>query len=130
MQLNVCIFGVSGYTGANLLYYLLKHPNVNVVGVFGDSSNGRNLKELFPHYHNVPDINVSNYKSFNFDNVDLIFSCLPHGSFQKSIISNINTSIPIIDLSGDFRLEIKSEYEKFYKCKHTNFLQKKKFVTD
>ena len=36
MQLNVCIFGVSGYTGANLLYYLLKHPNINVVGAFGD----------------------------------------------------------------------------------------------
>ena len=128
MQLNVCIFGVSGYTGANLLYYLLKHPNVNVVGVFGDSSSGRSLRELFPHYHNVPDINISNYKSFNFDNVNLIFSCLPHGSFQKSIISNINTSIPIIDLSGDFRLKDFEEYRNFYGEEHIAQIYSKSFV--
>jgi len=128
MQLNVCIFGVSGYTGANLLYYLLKHPNVNVVGVFGNSSIGRNLNELFPNYHNVPNIDISDYKSFDFDNVNLIFSCLPHGSFQKNIINNINTSISIIDLSGDFRLKDLEEYKSFYGEAHIAQSYAKNFV--
>ncbi|MFL2661096.1 MAG: hypothetical protein ACJ0G4_04030 [Alphaproteobacteria bacterium] len=41
MSINVCIFGVSGYTGSKLLYYLDKHPNVNVAGALGDSSAGK-----------------------------------------------------------------------------------------
>ena len=38
MSLNVCIFGVSGYTGSKLLYYLNKHKKITVVGVFGNSN--------------------------------------------------------------------------------------------
>ena len=37
-------------------------------------------------------------------------------------------NIPIIDLSGDFRLEDKTIYEDFYNIKHKNFNLKKKFV--
>ena len=37
-------------------------------------------------------------------------------------------NIPIIDLSGDFRLEDKMIYEDFYNIKHKNFNLKKKFV--
>ena len=121
MQLNVCIFGVSGYTGATLLYYLLRHSNVKIVGVFGDKSSGRKLKDLFPSFNNVPDIEVSNYKKFDFKDVNLIFSCLPHSSFQKNVINNIDVSIPIIDLSGDFRLKclgfcIKSTSVRPFQC--------------
>ena len=56
-----------------------------------------------------------------FDKVDLIFSCLPAGLFQSKIIENLDPNIPIIDLSGDFRLENKRIYEKFYDISHKNF---------
>ena len=128
MSINVCIFGVSGYTGSTLLKLLNKHKNVNLVGVFGYTSVGKKIQDLFPNLLNLPDIKIGNYKNFDFGKTDLIFSCLPHGQFQKEVFANLNYKKSIIDLSGDFRLEIKSEYEKFYKCKHTNFLQKKKFV--
>ena len=128
MQLNVCIFGVSGYTGATLLYYLLRHSNVKIVGVFGDKSSGRKLKDLFPSFNNVPDIEVSNYKKFDFKDVNLIFSCLPHSSFQKNVINNIDVSIPIIDLSGDFRLKDKKEYKLFYDEEHVADKYFKDFV--
>ena len=35
MSINVCIFGVSGYTGSTLLKLLNKHRHVNLIGVFG-----------------------------------------------------------------------------------------------
>ena len=47
MSLNVCIFGVSGYTGSKLLYYLDKHRKVNIHGVFGNSTAGKKLGDLF-----------------------------------------------------------------------------------
>ena len=128
MSINVCIFGVSGYTGSTLLKLLNKHKNVTLVGVFGHTSVGKKIQDLFPNFLNLPDIEIVDYKNFDFKKIDLIFSCLPHGQFQKEVFANLNYENSIIDLSGDFRLDVKSEYEKFYKCKHNNFLQKKKFV--
>ena len=126
MSLNVCIFGVSGYTGSKLLEYLCKHKNVKILGVFGKKSKGIGLEKLFPNIDNLPKIKISDYREFKFDNVDLIFSCLPHGEFQNSVINNLDPKIAIIDLSGDFRLKSAKDYEKFYKIKHKspNFLKK------
>ena len=39
-------------------------------------------------------------------------------------------NIPIIDLSGDFRLEDKMIYEDFYNIKHKNFNLKKNLFMD
>ena len=126
MSINVCIFGVSGYTGSTLLKLLNKHKNVNLVGVFGYTSVGKKIQDLFPNLLNLPDIEIGNYKNFDFGKIDLIFSCLPHGQFQKEVFANLNYKESIIDLSGDFRLEMKSEYEKFYKCKHYKFVNNNK----
>ena len=114
MQINVCIFGVSGYTGAQLIQFLAKHKFVNITGIFGYETIGQKIRNLFPSITNLPDLTISNYSDFNFDNVDLIFSCLPHGKFQSSIINNIKGNNSIIDLSGDFRLDDLSLYEEFY----------------
>ena len=127
MSLNVCIFGVSGYTGSKLLYYLDKHRKVNIHGVFGNSTAGKKLGDLFKTLNNYNKIKISNYEDFNFSKTDLIFSCLPHGKLQKEIIKNLNPKISIIDLSGDFRLNSKSEYQKFYNLPHRSYSLKEKF---
>ena len=111
MSINICIFGVSGYTGATLLKLLDKHKNANLVGVFGNQTLGKRLRYLFPNLSNLPNIKISDFKKFNFDKVDLIFSCLPHGKFQKEILPKLAYENAIIDLSGDFRIDNKKEYE-------------------
>ena len=128
MSLNVCIFGVSGYTGSKLLYYLNKHKKITVVGVFGNSKIGESLSQMHPDIKNLPKLKITNYYDFDFSKVDLIFSCLPAGLFQSKIIENLDPNIPIIDLSGDFRLENKRTYEKFYEMSHKNFHLRDKFV--
>ena len=128
MSINVCIFGVSGYTGSTLLKLLNKHRHVNLIGVFGDKTLGKKIRALFPSLQNLPNITVTNYKKFNFKTTDLIFSCIPHGKFQKEIFPKLEYDNSIIDLSGDFRIDDKKEYEKYYKCKHKSFSYKKKFV--
>ncbi len=128
MSLNVCIFGVSGYTGSTLLYYLNKHKKITIVGVFGNSRIGENLNQLYPKIKNLPKLQITNYNNYDFSKVDLIFSCLPPGLFQSKIIENLDPNIPIIDLSGDFRLENKKTYEHYYKVSHRNFHLKDKFV--
>ena len=68
MSINVCIFGVSGYTGSTLLKLLNKHRHVNLIGVFGDKTLGKKIRALFPSLQNLPNITVTNYKKFNFKN--------------------------------------------------------------
>ena len=118
MPINVCIFGVSGYTGSKLLSYLIKHKHVNISAVFGHNSIGKNLTEVFPNISELSDLKITSFNDFKFENVDLIFSCLPHGKFQNNIISNLDLNIPIIDLSGDFRLNDYKQYKKWYGIKH------------
>ena len=48
MSVNVCIFGVSGYTGSTLLKLLDKHKSVNLVGAFGNKTLGKKIRILFP----------------------------------------------------------------------------------
>ena len=128
MSLNVCIFGVSGYTGAKLLFFLNKHPKVNVHGVFGNLNLGKKIKEINPNLNSISELTITDYQNFNFKETDLIFSCLPHGKFQQDIIRKLDLKIPIIDLSGDFRLESISQYERFYSTKHKSKNLKEKFI--
>ena len=107
MSVNVCIFGVSGYTGSTLLKFLDKHKSVNLVGAFGNKTLGKKIRILFPKLSHLPNIKISDFKKFNFDKVDLIFTCLPHGKFQKEIFPKLKYSNAIIDLSGDFRIDDK-----------------------
>ena len=129
MSLNVCIFGVSGYTGSKLLYYLDKHKHIQIHGVFGNSTAGIKLGDLFKNLNKSNKIKISKYEDFDFSETDLIFSCLPNGKLQKEIIKNLNPKISIIDLSGDFRLKSKSEYQKFYNMTHRSYSLKKKFLS-
>ena len=128
MQINVCIFGVSGYTGTQLIHFLANHKYVNIVGIFGFETIGKKIKDLFPNLKNLPNLTVSNYSDFNFDSIDLIFSCLPHGKFQSSIVNKLNKNTSIIDLSGDFRLDDLSLYEEFYGIKHKSKDINSKFI--
>ena len=128
MSLNVCIFGVSGYTGSKLLHFLDRHKNVNINGVFGESTLGQKLGQINKNLTKYSQLKIIDFNDFNFDNTDLIFSCLPHGKFQSEIVKVIDPKIPIIDLSGDFRLESVDEYEKFYECKHKTANLKKNYT--
>ena len=105
--------------------FLDKHKKVSLKGVFGHSTIGKKLGDIFQNLQHTSNVIITEYKDFNFDKIDLIFSCLPHGKLQKDIINNLDPKIPIIDLSGDFRLESKNEYEEFYDSSLTLMICKK-----
>ncbi|GIR26052.1 MAG: hypothetical protein CM15mP40_06600 [Alphaproteobacteria bacterium] len=112
-----------------LLYYLDKHKQIKIHGVFGNSTAGIKLGDLFKNLNKSDKIKISNYEDFDFSKTDLIFSCLPNGKLQKEIIKNLNPKISIIDLSGILELKSKLENTKnFYNIPHgVLFIEKKKF---
>jgi N-acetyl-gamma-glutamyl-phosphate reductase len=49
---------------------------------------------------------------------DCVFSCLPHATSAALLMPFIRKGIKVIDLSADFRIRDKNEYEKWYKVPH------------
>ena len=126
MKINVSIFGVSGYTGTQLLSILSCHKNVNITGVFGEKSLGKNLNDLFPNIVNLPKIKVTDYKKFDFKKCDLVFLCLPHSKSQF-LIDDLG-DCKIIDLSADFRINNPESYTLWYEKEHTRKSKLKNFI--
>ncbi|MBT4604075.1 N-acetyl-gamma-glutamyl-phosphate reductase [archaeon] len=116
--IKVSIVGASGYTGGELLRLLLMHPKVKVM----QATSERNAKKLIKTVHpNLRHLRPIKFTSIN-DLVacDLLFLCLPHKTTMEKISQLKQLAPKIIDLSGDFRLKTKEDYQKWYEHEHTN----------
>jgi N-acetyl-gamma-glutamyl-phosphate reductase len=116
-KLNVLIAGSTGYIGIQLIKLLVKHPNINIKYLCGDSSVGKSITfyEKSLKKFRLPKIIKFNKKLIN--QIDIIFTALPNGEAQI-ISKNLNNKTVLIDLAADFRLEKTSDYLKWYKSKH------------
>ena len=116
MKINVTIFGVSGYTGSQLLSILSNHKNVKIRSVFGSKSSGKSLKKLFPNFSNIPDLIIGDESEYDQEHSDITFLCLPNTKSQYLIKKYKFTKI--IDLSADFRIENIESYKNWYDLEH------------
>lgn len=116
-RIRVAILGASGYTGAELLRLLPQHPHVEIAALTGDSQAGHPIGEVFPHLAQAGLPDLISISEVNFDTVDLVFCCLPHGTTQE-IVANLPERLHIIDLSADFRLHDLEEYATWYGHAH------------
>ncbi len=120
MKKNISIIGASGYSGAELLGILLRHPNVNVTKVFAHSSAGKRVDELYPKFR-ATYIGKLPYEEYSIEKVlndDLIFIALPSGEAMNYVPALVDAGKKVIDLGGDFRLQDTSLYQKYYKHEH------------
>ena len=116
-KLNVLIVGSTGYIGIQLIKLLIKHNNVNIKYLCGNTSVGKNISfyDKSLKSKNLPIIKRFNKKYLN--EVDIIFTALPNGEAQD-ISKNLLKDNILIDLAADFRLNKSSEYKVWYKQKH------------
>ncbi len=116
-KIKTVILGAGGYTGAELLRFLLQHPNVEIIALTGDSQVGKNMAEVFPHLAecNLPPLVA--HEQVDFSAAELVFCCLPHGTTQE-IIAALPKHLKIIDLSADFRLRDINSYHEWYGHPH------------
>ena len=82
---SVSIIGGSGYTGAELIRLISKHPYFELSQVVANRNAGKKVKEIFPHLRHLKLPDFISFEQMNFDNVDLIFCALPHSTSQEII---------------------------------------------
>jgi N-acetyl-gamma-glutamyl-phosphate reductase len=116
-KLNILVAGSTGYIGVQLIRLLIKHSDVNIKYLCGNSSVGKSISkyDVSLRKKNLP--KIIRYKKSLLKNIDLVFTALPNGEAQD-ISNDLHKHNVLIDLAADFRLEKASDYFRWYKQKH------------
>jgi N-acetyl-gamma-glutamyl-phosphate reductase len=111
---KVAVLGASGYTGSDLLRFLLVHPYIEITHLTAEKHAGKMISDVFPHLKGFLDLELKPLKSKSIPkNIDIVFAALPHGTSAQVIKELFERDIKIIDLGADFRLSSKN-YKKWY----------------
>ncbi len=119
---KIGILGASGYTGAELVRLLLRHPHVELTLLTADRKAGQSMGEVFPQFapYNLPKLVTIDSVDWANADLDLLFCALPHATTQtvlKDVLAK-NATIKVVDLSADFRLIDPDAYAKWYGHEH------------
>ena len=105
-KIRIGILGASGYTGAELVRLLARHPNADIVVMTADSHAGEPYEQVYPHLGglDLPALVKVDEVEWAGIEIDLVFCGLPHGTTQE-IIDDIKhcQEIGITQLTYDFR---------------------------
>jgi N-acetyl-gamma-glutamyl-phosphate reductase len=119
---KIGILGASGYTGAELVRLLLRHPRAEIVLLTADRRAGKAMAEVFPQFapYALPKLTAIEGADWKTLALDLAFCALPHGTTQK-VIADLLSRAPatkVVDLSADFRLADPAAYARWYGREH------------
>jgi N-acetyl-gamma-glutamyl-phosphate reductase len=119
---NVAILGASGYTGAELVRLLSRHPRVALKALTANRKAGQSFASVFPHLGGLDLPTLVAIEDVDWSTIDFVFCALPHGTTQ-TIIKDLmdgphGARLRIADLSADFRLADPEEYARWYGHAH------------
>ncbi len=123
---TVAIIGASGYTGAELAWWLAQHPVARLVGVFGgerSASDGSvSMSGLFPRLRSICDLPVLPLDLEVLANlrVDAVFLSTPHEVSCELAPKLLEMGLIVLDLSAAYRLSDHTVFEKFYGFTHSS----------
>ena len=119
---RIGVLGASGYTGAELVRLLLRHPRIEIVLLTADRRAGKTMADVFPQFapYDLPVLTAIEGADWKAAGLDLAFCGLPHGTTQMVIAELLKTAprTKVVDLSADFRLADPAAYAHWYGHAH------------
>lgn len=114
-MMKTAIIGATGYSGAELVRLLHRHPSVSIHSIHASSLLGSPLSGSYPHMqnlveHNLAAVDVEKIAS----EVDIVFTATPTGVASVIAPQLIDLGVRVIDLSGDFRITDRAVFKKWY----------------
>jgi N-acetyl-gamma-glutamyl-phosphate reductase len=114
---RVAILGASGYTGAELVRLLARHPHVELVALTGDRKAGESMADVFGQFAMLHLPRLTAIKDVDWSKIDAAFCALPHATTQ-AVVRELPEHVRVIDISADFRLENPETYREWYAHEH------------
>lgn len=106
-MIKVAIVGASGYVGQELNKILTRHKRIKITSLTATSAKENSKIKAFA----AADV---------LNLCDVVFFSLPHNESMKFIPIFLKAKKKVIDLGADYRLKNITEYEKWYKAKHSD----------
>ena len=115
-MIKVAILGGSGYTAAELIKILLRHPGAKIEAVTSRQEGTPSVAELHPSLLGRIDLNCEplDADALKRRAVQCVFGCLPHGVSAESVKPLLERGIRVVDLSADYRLRDPKVFEDYY----------------
>ena len=101
-KLNALIAGSTGYIGVQLIKLLVKHKNVNIRYLCGNTSVGKKISFYDNSFKSKSLPKIIKYNKKYLKYVDVVFTALPNGEAQEISKHLLKKNI-LIDLAADFR---------------------------
>jgi len=115
---QTAIVGATGFTGIELTRILSQHPRVELAALTSESKAGQDYASLFPQFRGLLNQTLISYEDLDPSTLDIVFLALPHRVSMSWVKAHLDWDIPIIDLSGDFRLDDAESYKEWYDKTH------------
>jgi N-acetyl-gamma-glutamyl-phosphate reductase len=114
-MIRVSIIGATGYTGGELLRYLVSHPEVSIAHLTSESYAGEPIHQIHKFLkgrsrHILEKLSVETVAKDS----DVVFLGLPHDAAAKTAASLLKKGVKVIDLSAGFRIKDPKVHEKWY----------------
>ena len=84
---RIGVLGASGYTGAELVRLLSRHPEVELRVLTAERHAGQALDRVFPHLGGLglPNLVAIEDVAWADSGLDVVFCALPHGTTQEVV---------------------------------------------
>lgn len=111
---RVAVVGATGYSGAELVRLLARHPNVRIEVVTSEQASGRALGDVHRTLGflglELEGVDAAAIAA----RVDFAFTALPHGASTPVVQTLVEQGVRVIDVGADFRFHDLPTYEKWY----------------
>ncbi|MGB9661836.1 MAG: N-acetyl-gamma-glutamyl-phosphate reductase [Moorellaceae bacterium] len=115
------IIGATGYTGAELVRLLVRHPHIRLVALTSQSFAGQAMAGVYPSLQGFTEAICEDLTPGEvLSRVEVVFLALPHGHAVPVAEEAEKRGIRVIDLGADLRFREAEVYEQWYGIKHTN----------
>ena len=121
-MIKIGIVGASGYSGSELLRFLVNHPGeLQVALCTSETYAGQCIENVLP---NLRGFLSAKFEALDLESlkerVDAVVLAVPHKvamSFAPKVLAQ---GLRVVDFSADYRLEDAETYEAWYHVKHTS----------
>jgi N-acetyl-gamma-glutamyl-phosphate reductase len=120
MKIKVGILGSSGYTAAELIKILLRHPQAEILAVTSRQESSVSVADLHPVLQGRLALQTEMLDADRLvaRGITCVFGCLPHGASMSALPALLDRGLRVIDLSADYRLRDANSYAQWYGESH------------
>jgi len=121
-MIKIGIVGASGYSGSELLRFLVNHPGeLQVALCTSETYAGQCIDSVLP---NLRGFLSSKFEALDLDSlknrVDVVVLAVPHKVAMSFVPQILAQGLRVVDFSADYRLEDAETYEAWYHVEHTS----------